>query len=92
MGRIAKMKRQMIMEANKRLLSEQTEMDILNQACEVWGNLSDEEKGRFLEYSKTKTGTDYPYDPEVACSEGREDTPLSDKDQELLNDLINSNY
>lgn len=86
----------MIMESNKRLLNEQTDIDIVNQACEVWGGLNNEEKEKFTEYTINKIGTGYPFDMSIVCGKSYKETPdtswMGEKDKEMLSVLINREF
>lgn len=71
----------------------QDDTALLKQACGAWQTMDPAKQTEFKEWTKTKTGTQYPYDPSVACEmvnvqDGAKNAIRNDKDREILKELI----
>ena len=72
----------------------QDDTALLSQACGVWKGMDPAKQTEFKNWTKTKTGTQYPYDPSVACEmvnvkDGAKQPIQNEKDREILKELIN---
>ena len=71
----------------------QDDTALMKQACGVWKTMDPAKQTEFKEWTKTKYGMKYPYDPGVPCEMtdvqlAAKNAIQNDKDREILKELI----
>ena len=69
MGRLSKIKSQLIEQANKRLLGENIE-ELLTQVCEKYSTLTRDQYNEWERSEQAKLSSGYQYEIDLVCDKG----------------------